>query len=548
MSHLSHRLGQFGIAAKIMSMPGTALIGMILLFAVAYTGFSNQKNSIDDLYNLRFANFKESAFFSAESSKIHANLYKVLAWTGAEYDAKQIKTLADEQMKRLAELEKRAGDLVAAGTLNEAELKTFKQLATLLKDYAKTAVEVIDVASDTAYASILMGTTDEKFIVLGKALNDLTALEDSLGKDGYDFAQQSYGNGLRNFVTISVLVMLASVLLTVLVTRKLLRHIKSAQASIAVIASGDLSQGVSSNGEDEIAVMLRSVESMRTGLSSMIAEVRHAAVELQERSEALLQAARRSGESAETLSTSTMATAAAVEEFHTGLSVLDDNATQVQRFAKEAGERSKNGGRIIAQVAAEMGQISQQVGESSCVVGALALDAGNIGKIIDVIKGLADQTNLLALNAAIEAARAGESGRGFAVVADEVRKLAEDTRQSTERIAQVVKGIQTHSVNASASMDRVSHQVAQGMKLANEAKAAIEAIGQSAVDLTQRMDAIALSLREQNSTATEIARNVEGVAGVSETTANEAGKVTKEAMGMKSLSAELSAVVERFRL
>ena len=97
-------------------------------------------------------------------------------------------------------------------------------------------------------------------------------------------------------------------------------------------------------------------------------------------------------------------------------------------------------------------------------------------------------------------------------------------------------------------MDRVSHQVAQGMKLANEAKAAIEAIGQSAVDLTQRMDAIALSLREQNSTATEIARNVEGVAGVSETTANEAGKVTKEAMGMKSLSAELSAVVERFRL
>ena len=548
MSHLLRRLGRLGIGLKIMSMSGTALIGMALLFAVAYTGFSNQKNSIDDLYNLRLTNFKESAFLNAESAKIHSNLYKLLAWTNAGFDEKQIKALADEQVKKLAELEKHVAALVAAGKLNEAELKTIKQAASLLKDYAKSAAEVIDVAADTAYASILMGTADDKFIVLGKALNELSALENTLGKDGYDFANQSYSNGLRNFVAVSFLVLLASVLLTVFVTRNLLRHIKSAQATVAVIASGDLTQGVRSDAEDEIGIMLRSVESMRTGLSNMIAEIRRAATELQERSETLLNAASRSGESSETLSASTMATAAAIEQFHTGLSVLDDNASEVQHFAKEAGERSKSGGCIISQVASEMSQISQQVGESSCVVGALAKDAGNIGKIIDVIKGLADQTNLLALNAAIEAARAGESGRGFAVVADEVRKLAEDTRQSTERISEVVKGIQTHSANASSSMNRVSSQVAQGMKLANEAQTAIEAIGQSATDLTQRMDAIALSLREQNSTATEIARNVAGVAGVSETTANEAGKVTKEAMGMKSLSAELNAIVERFRL
>ena len=89
--------------------------------------------------------------------------------------------------------------------------------------------------------------------------------------------------------------------------------------------------------------------------------------------------------------------------------------------------------------------------------------------ITDMIFSISGQTNLLALNASIEAARAGEAGRGFAVVATEISHLAEQTKESTERITNILKELTDNA-------GEVSDKAAQTVEMAGAQKDLVEVV------------------------------------------------------------------------
>ncbi len=116
-------------------------------------------------------------------------------------------------------------------------------------------------------------------------------------------------------------------------------------------------------------------------------------------------------------------------------------------------------------------------------VEVLSVRAGEIDRIVQLIRGIADQTNLLALNAAIEAARAGAAGRGFAVVADEVRDLAGNTAKATTEIAALVATIQQETTQAREVMEIGADETA---RFSRESESAVQSM-QRLLGLSRKM-------------------------------------------------------------
>ncbi|MEW9799271.1 methyl-accepting chemotaxis protein [Alteromonas sp. CYL-A6] len=165
-----------------------------------------------------------------------------------------------------------------------------------------------------------------------------------------------------------------------------------------------------------------------------------------------------------------------------------------QRIDKESAEIAdinalfSSSGEVLNTIVADMGKVSEQMGEMSHRIAGVSETADNINKFVNTITSISDQTNLLALNAAIEAARAGEAGRGFSVVADEVRSLATETNRSASEVAELVKGIiqstraavdsvgelKTNNDNLSQGVSELNNGYDKMVGHCNEMKATIE--------------------------------------------------------------------------
>jgi methyl-accepting chemotaxis protein len=411
---------------------------------------------------------------------------------------------------------------------------------------AVAALKAGDYSTGVAAAVLAAGRVEFKAVI--DALHELATDKEKDAELEYQNAQSRYETTRAILVALIVLGATVGTLTGVLVIRRLNAGLTEANRAAGAIAGGDLSRPVPVTGNDEITDLLRQMATMRDQLHEVVSSIRRETDRLNAQSADLNRNADASSAIAARQSEATASMAAAVEELSVSIDQVEEHAGEVNRVTRDSARQSGASAEVIQGAATEIHRIAEAVTATADDIRTLEQVSGQISGIVNVIREIADQTNLLALNAAIEAARAGEQGRGFAVVADEVRKLAERTATSTGEITTMIDRIQQGSRAAVTGMEASVARVEEGVRLASEAGTSVAQIRHASGDITQAVDSIGLTLKEQASAARDIAARVENVSQGTDEMAASAQRTAAAASELAAAAIVMEQLAGRFRL
>ena len=136
-----------------------------------------------------------------------------------------------------------------------------------------------------------------------------------------------------------------------------------------------------------------------------------------------------------------------------------------------------NDNDIIKETAAQLREITEQIRKNIEEVQNFAIG----------IQKISNNTNMLSLNASIEAARSGEMGRGFAVVAEEMRKLANDTKDSSGKILDILERFNADIENMNKHLAEQESSQEEGADLSKMLFEEVEKIEQLTQQVIERV-------------------------------------------------------------
>ncbi|MEY2794718.1 MAG: hypothetical protein RIR10_434 [Planctomycetota bacterium] len=428
-------------------------------------------------------------------------------------DAEDAQKLAGESRDAARRMASQLGSAHVSFAMN---LRAFADAAAF---YAERIDEVVKLEKSRASA------TNEALRVVGPQLRAHTeSLMTSVAAGRERVTSEAAASGRTSTVLIAVIAgtsVALALVLSVIITRSIVRPVKTVVEGIRRVADGDLTSGeVAVRSHDEVAQMIRAMNTMTHSLTGLVGEVQSGTAQIESGTGQISSASQSLAEGASRQAASIQQISASMEEMAAMTARNAESATQASGMSAHSKHAADKGQTEMREMARAMEEIKASSGE--------------IAKIIKVIDEIAFQTNLLALNAAVEAARAGEAGKGFAVVAEEVRNLAGRSAQAARETASMID-------QATARADR-------GADIAGRVSVSLDEIVTATAHVNEILAEIAAASQEQskgigqvNSGVAELDKVVQSTAGNSEELASGAEETASQVISLQQL-------VSRFRV
>ena len=326
--------------------------------------------------------------------------------------------------------------------------------------------------------------------------------------------------GLRNLMIIfSIISILVLCVLIERVTHVVIRPVKEMTRVITSMASGDFTVSMKVKGNDEIAVMGRSVEHFIASMKEMIRQMGHVSDRLEKQAGSSKNVSGEMNSAANIQSQSMTELNATVDQLSVSVNEIAQNATQlagVVADTKEDSDKVEDKMRTTVEVSEKGKADMESVGNAlhnieisihnlEEAVDKVGTASGEIVDIIKLIGDIAEETNLLSLNASIEAARAGEAGRGFAVVASQIGVLAKNSADSVAHITSLINEINGLVDDAVKQAGNSASDIESSADLIHTAVDTFDQIFQNIQETSHLIEGVVEKINQVDQVATNVA-------------------------------------------
>ena len=328
-------------------------------------------------------------------------------------------------------------------------------------------------------------------------------------------------------------VFIVAIVIGMFVITRIVKHLDGAVDYLGTLSKGALNLTVKKDlvvRKDEVGDIARAIQRLVESMRDIITNITTSSQALQGFSEKFSASFDRIAESinnvniavdeiangsssqaAETMSASQKVTqmGTALDETTANVETLGSSSVKMREYNKTAAKNLDELSAISETTKSSVLLVQNQTNQTND-------SAQEIREATELITDIANQTNLLSLNASIEAARAGENGRGFAVVADEIRNLSEQSRESAERIVEIVHTLIANSNTSVTTMNEVAENIRTQNNKIEETGEMFRSLNEEIAEVTEAIEKIRKQTEALDVQKKEVLDIVDGLAAIAE--------------------------------